>query len=97
MISNIELAKKLASKGELKFTVYCFILGCLLQVALALVNKISNWYAYDSTREREGAVSPIKRALLWISDRFEVDVCLDIATTVAFLLAVFSFVSNAID
>ena len=81
---NENVARRLAAEGELKLVASLFLVGAALQVIGAFVNKVANWFVYESTLDAERAKSWITRLSASLIDMFWIDVVIDLTTIAAF-------------
>jgi hypothetical protein len=80
---NDKLADALVKAGQLRLVVILFLAGATAQVAGAFLNKVANWYVYQSMVS-EGADGILYAAADWFVNQFWPDILLDIGTIAAF-------------
>ena len=81
---NDKIASRLAEAHQLRLIVILFLFGAASQVLGAFLNKIANWYVYQSTADE--TIKGSKRHLIseWLVDQFWPDIVLDVATIASF-------------
>jgi hypothetical protein len=84
---NDKVADRLLKAGSLKLVVLFFLMGIFLQVTGALLNKIINWYVYESTLDPSLLSTRRHRCANWLIDQFWIDVLIDIFTIASFGMA----------
>lgn len=77
---NDDIAKRLAAADELQLVAMLFLGGAALQVLGALINKIANWYVYESTFDEKVAKSLRCKVGLWLIEQYWIDLTLDLLT-----------------
>ncbi|HUC61175.1 MAG TPA: hypothetical protein VMF53_04400 [Alphaproteobacteria bacterium] len=93
-LSDSTLARSLEQSGQAGRVVGAFLVGCALQILVALINKIGAWYSYSA--KRDGAE---RGATLWeafwlrLYSQFWVDIACDLATLAAFAFAVVELIA----
>jgi hypothetical protein len=80
---NDAAGKKLSASPDHNVIIGCYLVGCFLQVAIALVNKTTAWYAYDQNTR------PLRfhQAFRKIEGMFGIDMAFDLATVGLFVYA----------
>jgi hypothetical protein len=80
---NEKLADALVRAGQLRLVVILFLAGATAQVVGAFLNKVANWYVYQSLI-REDADGLMHSASDWFVNQFWPDILLDVGTIAAF-------------
>lgn len=75
-----EFAKLLKATGHFRSVIFLFLLGCLLQILVALMNKYSSWHMYFAYRTNRDPNAFWK----WLDNAFWIDKTFDIATIISF-------------
>lgn len=86
-VVNEGLAKKLVLAGQLENVAILFLAGVTLQVLIAFVNKVANWYSYASCLDASLGENWKCKTSEWILSRFWIDVLVDILTITCFIWA----------
>ena len=81
---NEDVARRLAAEGELNLVASLFLAGAALQVIGAFINKVANWFVYESTHDAERADNWVTRLSASLIDMFWIDVVIDVTTIAAF-------------
>ena len=81
---NDKIATRLAVAHQLRVVVVLFLIGAASQVLGAFLNKVANWYVYQSTMDDEVKGSKRHKAAEWLVNQFWPDIVLDIGTIAAF-------------
>lgn len=84
---NEKVAEKLAKTGSLKVVVTSFLVGILMQVIGALLNKVANWYVYGSTLDPTLLNKTKYLIAEWFIDQFWIDITIDVITILSFGIA----------
>ena len=79
--------RKIANSGHGKMIVILFLIGVLLQIIIAAINKWANWYIYAYTDSKPEDRPRAFHAATWISDKFCIDVFCDLGSLVTFAWA----------
>jgi hypothetical protein len=86
-LANAPLATRLSEQGELRWVSSLFLCGAACQVGGAFLNKVVNWYVYESAHpEAEKAVWQYRWAN-YLVERFWIDITLDSLTITFFGIA----------
>lgn len=78
-----KLADALVKAGQLRLVVLLFLTGATAQVLGAFLNKVANWYVYQSMVSEE-ATGWLHNFSEWFVNQFWPDMVLDIGTIAAF-------------
>lgn len=81
---NDKIADRLAEACKLRAVVTLLLIGAALQVIGALMNKIANWYTYQSTIDKKVLGSKRHQISEWFVNQFWPDIVLDVGTIAAF-------------
>jgi hypothetical protein len=84
LLVNSDVAKALASHHELRRVSLLFLIGVVLQVSCALLNKTVNWYVYASSVADQTTENCCGRVAEWLSRRYCIDLLVDLGTIVVF-------------
>ena len=87
LLSNPGITTTLNQKNALGPVALTFLLGCTLQILMAIFNKTCSWYAYDFCDEKVRTPNGVIRWLITTQRVFWVDVIIDIITFILFALA----------
>jgi len=95
---NDEVRNKLIETGEIKVVVFLFLFGATVQISIAFINKVINWYVHQGNDEE--FVKTIRyRWSETITNWFWLDIVTDLLTFGAFGCAVWkvftAFAGNA--
>lgn len=80
---NDKLADALVKAGQLRLVVVLFLAGATAQIVGAFLNKVANWYMYQSmvSEDADGIFHTVSE---WFVDQFWPDMLLDVGTIAAF-------------
>lgn len=90
VLTNDALSAQFISKPEIKYFGSAFLLGVMIQVALAFLNKVVMWTCYYGEEEDEEDVFKktwIYKSAHWLSNQFLIDIALDLLTICLFCYA----------
>lgn len=87
MLTNKEIAKTLSDSNNAKFVAALFIIGVVLQVLLAAINKTCMWICYYCEENEEAEGCWWSSFAYTISNQFWIDLLLDLGTVIAFTVA----------
>lgn len=79
--ANDYVREAVVNKGALKEITTLFLVGALLQIGIALLNKYVNWRVYKPTNGNNGCLEGLK-------DRIEIDMACDWATVIVYGFAI---------
>ena len=77
---NSSLAQRLVDARLLRTVVILFLIGVAAQVFGALVNKVANWYVYQSTLADGDEEHWIYALAARVTEKFWIDIVLDLLT-----------------
>lgn len=89
---NDKLADKLHGYGHHVRIITYFLIGCGLQVFIALINKFTAWHNYDDCQRAVDRDTYFHNACRWLGNQFWIDMIFDVGTALAFLYAVVGIV-----
>ena len=75
-----------------KILIGSIIVGIALQILLALLNKIVHWYVFWGKNLKKFQDTKCYRKCKWISEKFEIDITIDVLTIIAYGVACAAFV-----
>lgn len=93
---NEEVRNKLIDTGNMQCVVILFLLGATVQIAIAFINKVINWYVHQG-KEGEFAKTRRYRWSETITNWFWLDIAADVMTFSAFGLAVWKVFTSFVD
>lgn len=108
ILTNSDLASELKEAGVVGRVAVAFLIGCALQIAIAITNKISAWYSYSDSLDSETTEnkksgkknrrkyrekSYWRKFWLRIESQFWIDITCDLMTLCAFAFAVVELIS----
>jgi hypothetical protein len=82
-----DLATHLRMSGTLGTVVALFLVGCGLQVFLAILNKTASWYVYSGTHVSENQKTCTMQTAEQITEMYWIDVIADVVTAIMFGIA----------
>ncbi|HED38433.1 MAG TPA: hypothetical protein ENI76_09365 [Ignavibacteria bacterium] len=88
-LTQDNISKAIIKSGEGKCIVSLFLVGVVLQVFIALVNKWNNWhihFAYNNEKKLEEQTKLVQFCCL-LSQQSWIDICIDVLTFVLFIWA----------
>lgn len=95
---NDDVRTKLIEKGEIENVVFLFLLGATVQISIAFINKVINWYVHQGNDKDFQKTKRYKLSEI-ITHWFWLDVVADLLTFGAFGCAVWkvftAFTGNA--
>jgi len=91
-IYKAEVFGNFPTETKVKIVRY-FLFGLGFQVLLAMINKITNYYVYCGKEEPTLQKAWRYWASNWVSERFEIDIALDLLTTGFFVVGTFKLIS----
>jgi hypothetical protein len=87
-----DLVASLQRGGSLRPIIFPFLIGCGLQVLVALINKCCSWYEYTSLYSKK----PIPLPWRWLLEWFWIDIVADVATIVLFGTAIWIMLARLV-
>lgn len=81
---NEKLAAALVQAGQLRLVVILFLSGATAQVLGAFLNKVANWYVYQSMVSDDMNGTPVHKASEYFVNVFWPDILLDVGTIASF-------------
>jgi hypothetical protein len=91
---NDALALKLKAAGSLAPVAWCFLVGCGLQVVIALLNKNCAWHSYSAKTEPALTKKWNYRLWLKLESWYWLDLIFDVLTTCLFAYAIWKMAST---
>ena len=88
LLLNPSLLIAVKEDGRAHWVVGLFLLGCLLQIGIAITNKTVSWYMYCGERDAARRTGKWYRRCESLSELFWLDLTVDLLTLLAFGLAV---------
>lgn len=89
ILSQKDVWENLAKVGNIKFVAYYFILGVVLQVIIALLNKSIMWVSYYGEHKPSFKVSYYYKLTEKIARYYLIDLIFDISTTASYVYATY--------
>ena len=86
-VTQQHFAETLVGSGAITFIAYLFLLGVVLQVIIAALNKWVSWYLYYCSEHSSANTGKIYKIVKNISEMFWIDIVFDIGTLVLFAWA----------
>jgi|ERR1041384_1555567 hypothetical protein len=87
IVTNENVSKAIKDSGNAKAIAICFLVGVMLQVVLATLNKTTMWGLYYG-EENPGIKSTVSyRFAFWFSETFWIEIVVDVATLLLFGIA----------
>ena len=85
LLTQDSVRQPVVDSGQAPYIVRLFLAGVALQVVLALINKVTNWYVYDARSHGQSSCwhSLCERVSNW----FFIDVVVDLATVILFAIS----------
>jgi hypothetical protein len=81
---NEKLTQALVQAGQLRLVVILFLVGATAQVIGAFLNKVANWYVYQSMVNSEADGTLMHRACEYFVNVFWPDILLDLGSIASF-------------
>jgi hypothetical protein len=81
---NDKLAQALVGAGQLRLVVILFLAGATAQVLGAFLNKVANWYMYQSMVDDKSEGTFLHKASEYFVNVFWPDILLDVFTIASF-------------
>jgi hypothetical protein len=89
ILSQEAVWKQITKIGSLPLIAKLFLGGVVLQVVLAAVNKSAMWALYCGEVDREYAKTKRYKVGSWLSERYIIDLALDLSSMVLFAWATY--------
>jgi hypothetical protein len=89
LLSSEALLQKLSTSGSAKSVAVLFLVGVVLQVLIATINKAVMWVLYYGELHPEYRARTRYELCEWLSEQFALDLVIDIASMVLFALATY--------
>jgi hypothetical protein len=86
-ISQEKLAAVIAASPLKDKIVYLFLGGVAVQIAIALLNKWTNWAAYALALNPPAVLRCYHHMVIWFANQFWIDMLCDLASSAAFVIA----------
>ncbi len=86
-MTNEKLVQKFSDSPDSELIAAFFLIGVVLQVLLAVMNKAVNWASYFAEGHKERKKEKLFTFACWFCDQFWVDMLIDIASLVFFAIA----------
>jgi hypothetical protein len=87
LVTNESVSRAMKSSGRATVIAIAFLIGVALQVILATLNKVSMFALYYGEENSSYKTSHSFRFAYWFSESFWIDVLVDVATLVMFMIA----------
>jgi len=87
LLTNETVAKTISASGESKNLVAFFLVGVMLQVVLAALNKFSMWGIYFGELKTTFKSTCRYKISHWFSEQFWIDLIIDLLTFLFFAVA----------
>jgi hypothetical protein len=84
ILSQERIWERLATSGDVKQIALCFLVGVATQVVLSAVNKAAMWACYFGEIEPKYKGTWRYRTGVWLSERFSIDLYLDVFAMLLF-------------
>ena len=88
-ISKPEIAKQIALDPNKATIVYLFLAGLALQVAMAFLNKWTNWASYSVALNPPKELHIYHKVIIWFANQFWIDILVDLVSSASFIWATF--------
>ena len=87
LMTNDALAIAVRASGDAKCIAFSFLAGVVLQVILSSINKGAMWSLYYGETQPTFKKSRSYKVSYWISERYAIDLLVDLATMALFAFA----------
>ncbi|MCX6554489.1 MAG: hypothetical protein NTZ12_05665 [Candidatus Aminicenantes bacterium] len=88
LITKETVLNRVIQQGKLKSIVTLFLIGAVLQIVIAFINKIECWYSYYCQVDENFRKSGRGRFMLWLDTQFWLDISFDLASMICFGLSI---------
>jgi hypothetical protein len=87
MLTNTRVGEALSQSGHARLVAALFLVGVVVQITLAAVNKTAMWICYFSDGDEETNEEWWCRAAAWLSTQYWIDLVCDLVSLTAFAVA----------
>jgi len=93
VVTNKELLLKVAASDSADIIIFAFLLGVVLQILLAFINKWAAWYMYSGAGDKEYQEGRTYRFWFFINRQTWLDFSIDIVSVFSFMYATWRVLS----